>query len=81
MLSLVQLHNLFAMQLPKIEVLNVLLPYAAAHLSVVAKLRDADVMLNAGKDVAAVLQSPEICEATYQRWPSDSKNLKSRTRG
>jgi putative transposase len=33
----------------------------------VAKLRDADVMLNSGKDVAAVLQSLEIRELTYQR--------------
>ena len=34
---------------------------------IVAKLRDAEVMLNSGKDLAAVLQSLEICEATYHR--------------
>jgi putative transposase len=34
---------------------------------IVAKLKDADVMLNSGKDVAAVLQSLEIRELTYQR--------------
>ena len=32
---------------------------------IVAKLRDADVMLNSEKDVSAVLQSLEVCEATY----------------
>ena len=37
---------------------------------IIAKLGDADVMLNAGKDIAAVLQSLEVCEATYQRWRS-----------
>ena len=30
---------------------------------IVAKLRDADAMLNAGKDLAAVLQALEISEA------------------
>ena len=35
---------------------------------VVRKLRDADAMLNAGKDLAAVLQALEISEATYGRW-------------
>ena len=32
---------------------------------IVRKLRDADAMLNAGKDVAAVLQALEVSEATY----------------
>jgi len=31
---------------------------------IVAKLRDADAMLSAGKDMAAVLQSSEVSEAT-----------------
>jgi len=35
---------------------------------IVRKLRDADAMLNAGQDLAAVLQSLEISEATYHRW-------------
>ena len=35
---------------------------------VVAKLRDADAMLNAGKDLAAVLQALEISESTLERW-------------
>jgi len=44
---------------------------------IVMKLRDADVMLNSGKDVAAVLQSLEICEATYQRWRTQLSTLNS----
>ena len=35
---------------------------------VVAKLRDADAMLNAGKDLAVVLQSLGISESTLERW-------------
>lgn len=33
---------------------------------VVAKLTDADAMLNAGKDLAAVLQALEISESTLE---------------
>jgi hypothetical protein len=44
---------------------------------IVAKLRDADVMLKTGKDMAAVLQSLEISEATYQRWRSQYGGMKS----
>ena len=36
---------------------------------VVRKLRDADAMLNAGKDLAAVLQALEISEATSCQCP------------
>jgi putative transposase len=51
---------------------------------IVRKLRDADTMLTAGKDVAAVLQALEISEATYLRWrnqyggmkPEEAKRLK-----
>lgn len=35
---------------------------------IVRKLRDADAMLNAGKDLAAVLQALEVGEATLDRW-------------
>ena len=35
---------------------------------IVKKLRDAEAMKNAGKDVAAVLQALEVSEATYHRW-------------
>ena len=35
---------------------------------IVRKLRDADAMLNAGKDLAVVLQALEVSESTYERW-------------
>lgn len=44
---------------------------------IVKKLRDADAMLNAGKDLAAVLQSLEVSEATYQRWRNRYGGMKS----
>jgi len=44
---------------------------------VVRKLRDADAMLNAGKDLAAVLQVLEISEATYGRWRSQYGGMKA----
>jgi len=34
----------------------------------VAKLSDADAMLNAGKDLAAVLQALEVSDSTLERW-------------
>ncbi len=33
-----------------------------------ATLRDADAMLNAGKDLAAVLQALEVSDSTLERW-------------
>ena len=44
---------------------------------VVKKLRDADAMLAAGKDLAAVLQALEISEATLNRWRSQYGGMKS----
>ena len=44
---------------------------------IVAKLRDADAMLNAGKDLAAVLQALEISEATLHRWRAEYGGMKS----
>jgi hypothetical protein len=41
------------------------------------KLRDADAMLNAGQDLAAVLQSLEVSEATWQRWRNQYGGMKS----
>lgn len=35
---------------------------------IVRKLRDAEAMLTAGRDLAAVLQALEVSEATYHRW-------------
>jgi putative transposase len=44
---------------------------------IVRKLRDADAMLNAGKDIAAVLQALEVSEATYLRWRNQYGGMKS----
>lgn len=44
---------------------------------IVRKLRDADAMLNAGKDLATVLQSLEISEQTLDRWRSQYGGMKS----
>jgi transposase-like protein len=44
---------------------------------VVKKLRDADAMLNAGQNVAAVLQSLEVSEATFHRWRLQYGGMKS----
>ena len=44
---------------------------------IVRKLRDADAMLNAGKDLAAVLQALEVSEATLDRWRKQYGGMKS----
>ena len=44
---------------------------------IVSKLRDADAMLNAGKDLGVVLQTLEIAEATYHRWRQKYGGMKS----
>lgn len=44
---------------------------------IVKKLRDADAMLNAGQDPAAVLQTLEVSEATYHRWRDQYGGMKS----
>lgn len=44
---------------------------------IVRKLRDADAMLAAGKDLAAVLQALEISEATLNRWRTQYGGMKS----
>ena len=44
---------------------------------IVAKLRDADVMLNTGKDLAAVLQTLEVSQSTYERWRGQYGGMKS----
>ena len=43
---------------------------------IVKKLRDADVMLNSGKDLAAVLQALEVSEATFHRWRAQFSGMK-----
>ncbi len=44
---------------------------------IVKKLRDADAMLNAGKDLSAVLQALEVSEASYHRWRNQYGGMKS----
>jgi putative transposase len=44
---------------------------------VVRKLRDADALLNAGKDLASVLQTLEVSESTYQRWRTQYGGMKA----
>lgn len=44
---------------------------------IVRKLRDADAMLNSGKDLAAVLQALEIAESTYARWRNQYGGMKA----
>jgi len=44
---------------------------------IVKKLRDADAMLNSGKELAAVLQALEVSESTYQRWRNQYGGMKA----
>ena len=44
---------------------------------IVRKLRDADVMLTNGKDLAEVLQALEVSEATFNRWRNQYGGMKS----
>jgi putative transposase len=44
---------------------------------IVRKLRDADAMLNAGKDLAAVLQTLEVSESTLDRWRQQYGGMKA----
>lgn len=44
---------------------------------IIRKLRDADAMLVAGKDLALVLQSLEVSESTLERWRRQYGGMKS----
>ena len=44
---------------------------------IVRKLRDADAMLNSGKDEAAVLQALEVSQSTYERWRKQYGGMKA----
>ena len=44
---------------------------------IVKKLRDAEKMLAAGPNMAAVLQTLEVSEATYLRWRNQYGGMKS----
>jgi len=45
---------------------------------IIAKLRDADALLNAGKDLAVALQALEISESTYERWRAQYGGMKAK---
>ena len=45
---------------------------------IVKKLRDANVMFNAGNELGAVLQTLEIAEATYHRWRNQYGGMQAR---
>ena len=44
---------------------------------IVKKRRDADAMLNAGKELPAVLQALEVSESTLERWRKQYGGMKS----
>ena len=44
---------------------------------IVKKLRDGEAMLNAGQELAAVLQTLEVSEATWHRWRNQYGGMKS----
>jgi putative transposase len=44
---------------------------------IIRKLRDADAMLNAGKDLAAVLQGLEVSQSTFERWRAQYGGMKA----
>ncbi|MFK7767969.1 MAG: transposase [Mariniblastus sp.] len=44
---------------------------------IVKKLRDAETMKNAGKELAVILQTLEISEATYHRWQNQYGGMKA----
>lgn len=44
---------------------------------IVKKLRDAEAMKNAGQELAVVLQSLEVSEATYHRWQNQYGGMKA----
>jgi putative transposase len=44
---------------------------------IIAKLRDADALLNAGKDLAVALQSLQVSQSTYERWRAQYGGMKA----
>lgn len=44
---------------------------------IIKKLRDAEGMLNSGKDLAVVLQSLEVSQSTYERWRAQYGGMKA----
>ncbi len=46
-------------------------------LEIVAKLREADALLNAGQSLARVIQHLEVSEATFHRWRNQYGGMKA----
>ena len=46
-------------------------------MQIVRKLRNADAMLSAGKDEAAVPQALEVTQSTYDRWRKQYGRMKA----
>jgi putative transposase len=44
---------------------------------IVAKLREADALLNAGQSLARVIQHLEVSEATFHRWRNQYGGMKA----
>ena len=44
---------------------------------IIRKLRDAEAILNAGQDLAAVLQALEVSGSTYEHWRRQYAGMKS----
>ena len=44
---------------------------------IIKKLRDAEGMLNSGKDLALVLQTMEVSQSTYDRWRAQYGGMKA----
>jgi len=44
---------------------------------IIGKLRDADALLNSGKDLAVALQALEISQSTYERWRAQYGGMKA----
>jgi transposase-like protein len=44
---------------------------------IIVKLRDADAMLNSGKELGLVLQAMGISESTYERWRAQYGGMKA----
>ena len=47
---------------------------------IIRKLREADTMLSAGKELAHVYQALEVSEATFNRWRNQYGGMKPKRR-
>jgi transposase-like protein len=44
---------------------------------IIKKLRDAEALLNSGKDLAVALQALEVSQSTYERWRAQYGGMKA----